>query len=79
MRKEEKKMTLNAKIRTLNKEDLHDLESCCKNVLILGGLKTCQALSLKRFEKMLRIPKKALLKWFRKNNKNFVKEFCKKG
>ena len=67
-------MSINKKISTLTKEEFAELESACKSVLILGGLKYCKGLNLEKFEKILNLPKTALLKWFRKNNKNFVKE-----
>ena len=67
-------MSINKKINILTKEEFAELESACKCVLILGGLKYCKGLNLEKFEKILNLPKTALLKWFRKNNKKFVKE-----
>ena len=66
-------MSINKKISTLTKEEFAELESACKCVLILGGLKQCKGLNLEKFEGILNLPKIALLKWFKKNNKKFVK------
>jgi hypothetical protein len=66
-------MSINKKISTLSKEELAELESACKFVYILGGLKYCRGLNLEKFERILNLPKTALLKWFKKNNKKFVK------
>lgn len=67
-------MSINKKISTLSKEELAELESACKFVYIFGGLKNCQGHMLEKFERILNLPKTALLKWFKKNNKKFVKE-----
>jgi hypothetical protein len=66
-------MSINKKISTLSKEELAELESACKFVYILGGLKNCHGYMLEKFERILNLPKTALLKWFKKNNKKFVK------
>jgi hypothetical protein len=66
-------MSINKKISALTKEEFAELESACKCVFALGGLKQCKGLNLEKFERILNLPKIALLKWFRKNNKKFVK------
>lgn len=66
-------MSINKKIKTLSKEELAELESACKFVFIFGGLKNCHGYMLDKFEKILNLPKTALLKWFKKNNKKFIK------
>lgn len=67
-------MSINKKINALTKEELAELESVCKFVCIFGGLKNCHGYVLEKFEKILHLPKTALLKWFKKNNKKFIKK-----
>ena len=69
---------LSTRILQLDVTEIEELKERCRICLILGGLKTCSCTSLSTPALKLNTTPKALLKWYAKIDKNFVKKVAKK-
>lgn len=70
---------LSTKILQMSITEIEDLKSRCRICLILGGTKSCSCTSLSTPAEKLGTTPKALLKWYSKVDKNFIKKLTKKA
>jgi hypothetical protein len=70
---------LSTRILQMSITEIEELKERCRVCLILGGTKTCSCSSLSTPALKLNTTPKALLKWYLKIDKNFIKKISKKA
>jgi hypothetical protein len=70
---------LSTRILQMSITEIEELKERCRICLILGGTKTCSCSSLSTPALKLNTTPKALLKWYLKIDKNFIKKISKKA